>query len=115
MPPRMAAAGHVFWLSRADKPRIAKSEVPRKLEKASRSKGVNEHGRRRQGGGPARGSRGRGGGGRRGVCSVETTAAPAGPAAVIECANDNWCGNVAVSHIWLLWQLAITGYEETRW
>ena len=25
------------------------------------------------------------------------------------------CGNVAVSHIWLLWQLAITGYEETRW
>ena len=25
------------------------------------------------------------------------------------------CGNVAVSPIWLLWQLAITGYEETRW
>ena len=24
-------------------------------------------------------------------------------------------GNVAVSPIWLLWQLAITGYEETRW
>ena len=40
MPPRIAAAGQVFWLSRADKPRIAKSEVPRKLEKASRSKGV---------------------------------------------------------------------------
>ena len=59
--------------------------------KANRDKSrFNEHGRRRQGGGPARGSRGRGGGGRRGVCSVETTAAPAGPAAVIECANDNW-------------------------
>ena len=25
------------------------------------------------------------------------------------------CGDVAVSHKWLLWQLAITGYEETRW
>ena len=36
------AVGHVFWLSRAHKPRIAKSEVPRKLQKASGGKGVKE-------------------------------------------------------------------------